>query len=260
MPRDARLYMTFPNDFPWHPKVLRLTPAVKWAFVEMNGHSRINDLDGRIPVVDAEFMWSPKILAALVNSHPTRPLVVLEGDDYVIRDYAEHQQTKAEREALHVKRAAAGAAGAAARESKRQASAKQVLSKPKQSQAELEIELEITTTPNGVVEPRKRAHSVPPDFAITQKMRDWASEHVPLVDIDGVLPEFIDYWRGVGRAMKDWEAVWHNGMRKQQGFAERDGRGIPTSKADKNAAEYHRLYGGSNERTRSISAADPGLG
>jgi hypothetical protein len=245
MPRDARLYMTFPNDFPWHPKVLRLSAAAKWAFVEMNGHSRINDLDGRIPAADAEFMWNRKILDALVNSHPTRPLVVRDGDDYVIRDYAEHQQTKAQREELHEKRAAAGAAGAAAREAKRQASAKQVLSKPKQTEAELEIELEITTTPNGVVEDApKRAHSIRPDFTISQRMREWASEHTPLVDIDATLPEFIDYWRGVGKPMKDWESVWHNGMRKQQGFAERDGarsRGGALTRTEQNMAAVARI-------------------
>jgi hypothetical protein len=87
-------------------------------------------------------------------------------------------------------------------------------------------------------------------------MRDWASEHAPLVDVDAKLPEFIDYWRGVGRPMKDWEAVWHNGMRKQQGFAEKDQGKPRMAKADDNAAEYRRLYGADNERAGSIQALD----
>jgi hypothetical protein len=111
MPRDSRLYMTFPNDFPWHPKVSRLPADVKWTFVEMNGFSRMNDLDGRIPVVDAEFMWEQRLLDALVSSHPVRPLVLLEGNDYVIRDYAEHQQTKADRERLAAVSRANGSKG-----------------------------------------------------------------------------------------------------------------------------------------------------
>lgn len=102
MPRDQRLYMTFPNDFHRHPKLQKLPVEVRWTFVEMNGEARLADNDGRFPAEDAEFMWPREHLDALVASHPTRPLVVREenGGDYVIRDYAEHQQTRAERERL----------------------------------------------------------------------------------------------------------------------------------------------------------------
>lgn len=102
MPRDPRLYMTFPNDFHRHPKLLKLPPEIRWTFVEMNGEARIADNDGRFSAEDAEFMWPVEHLDALVHSHPKRPLVVRErdGGDYVIREYAEHQQTRAERERL----------------------------------------------------------------------------------------------------------------------------------------------------------------
>jgi hypothetical protein len=87
--------MTFPIDFWQHPKVAPLPVDAKWAFVEMNGYSRMNDLDGVIPVATARHMWKPRVLAALVGSHPERPLVYLDAlaDVYVIRDYAEHQET-----------------------------------------------------------------------------------------------------------------------------------------------------------------------
>ena len=143
MPRDARLYMTFPNDFHRHPKLTRLPVDVRWTFVEMNGEARIADNDGVFDVADAEFMWPLAHLEALVGSHPTRPLVTRDGDQYTIRDYSEHQQTREERDDLHAKRAAAGALGAAARVSKRQASAKQVLSKVEQTYAESESESEL---------------------------------------------------------------------------------------------------------------------
>lgn len=94
MPVDKRLYMTFPNDFWLHPKIAPLSVSAKWAFVEMNGYSRMHDLDGRIPVKLARHQWKPKVLAELVDSHPSRPLVILDGDEYVIRDYAEHQETR----------------------------------------------------------------------------------------------------------------------------------------------------------------------
>lgn len=111
MPRDGRLFMTFPNDFPWHYKVQRLPVEAKWAFVEMNGYSRMNDLDGVIPAEDADFMWTREVMDQLVASHPSRPLVVRQGENYVLRDYGEHQQTKAERERLAEVSRANGAKG-----------------------------------------------------------------------------------------------------------------------------------------------------
>lgn len=115
MPRDKRLYMTFPIDFWTHPKVSRLSDAAFRAFVESNGHSRMIESDGRIEAEDAEFMWKPEILAELLRSHPTRPLMLREGDAYVLRDYAQHQFTKADRDGLSERRREAGKAGAAKR-------------------------------------------------------------------------------------------------------------------------------------------------
>ncbi len=72
----------------------------------------------------------------------------------------------------------------------------------------------------------KRGTRIDPGFAITDSMRDWSRENVPLIDIDKMLPEFIDYWRAVPgeKGVKlDWEATWHNGMRKRNEWAKRDG-------------------------------------
>jgi hypothetical protein len=71
---------------------------------------------------------------------------------------------------------------------------------------------------------QQRAQALPNQFVLTDEMRAWGRLHTPAVDLDAKLPEWIDYWRGVGRPMKDWVAVWRNGMRKQQEFAERDAR------------------------------------
>ena len=71
----------------------------------------------------------------------------------------------------------------------------------------------------------KRGSRVPSDFPITDSMRLWATQNVPLVNIDVKTPEFVDYWKGVAgeKGVKlDWEATWHNGMRKQQEWAKRD--------------------------------------
>lgn len=136
MPKDPRLYMTFPNDMHRHPKITRLPVEVRWAFFEMNGEARIADNDGVFAAEDAEFTWGREVLDALLSSHPTRPLLLKVGDTYVIREYAQHQQTRAEREELSEKRREAGRKGG-------KANAKQVLStgsanpsKPKQSQSQ----------------------------------------------------------------------------------------------------------------------------
>src|SRR5690606_32604815 len=96
-----------------HPKVAPRSTEAKWAFVEMNGYSRMQDLDGSIPTVMALRLWSVEVLAELVASHPSRPLVMLDGDTYVIRDYDKHQQTTADREALSHVRSEAGKRGRA---------------------------------------------------------------------------------------------------------------------------------------------------
>ena len=143
--KDERLFMTFPNDMHRHPKLTRISVAARWAFIEMNGEARLNDNDGVFSAEDAEFMWSPALLAELVGSHPSKPLVQRVDDTYVIREFAKHQQTKADREALAQKRSEAGKAGAAKRwqgDSKAMASAKQMVGKPKQAIAESESESE----------------------------------------------------------------------------------------------------------------------
>lgn len=96
--KDPRLYFKMPNDFHRHPKVKRLSDAAFRVFVEMIGEARIEDNDGVFPVEDAEFLWGAEALDELVRSHPSRPLVVRDGNTYASRDYAKHQQTRADRE------------------------------------------------------------------------------------------------------------------------------------------------------------------
>lgn len=100
MPRDKRLFMTFPIDFDEHPKVAPLSDAAFRTFVEMNAYSRRNDLDGVIPARAARRRWPARALKELTLSHPDRPLVVHRDDAYVLRSYGDHQQTREERERI----------------------------------------------------------------------------------------------------------------------------------------------------------------
>jgi len=99
--------MTFPIDVHRHPKISRLPVEVRWAFLEMNGEARLADNDGVFDAEEAEFMWGVDVLDALVGSHPSKPLVIREGGTYRLREYAKHQQTKADRDELSRKRAEA---------------------------------------------------------------------------------------------------------------------------------------------------------
>lgn len=117
MPSDQRLYMTFPIEFPEHPKVKPLSDKAFRVFVEMNAYSRRLGLNGTIAAKLALAMWPKRPLSELVASHPERPLVQLIADEYVIRDYADHQLTTDAIEDLRAKRAEAGRKGGKARAS-----------------------------------------------------------------------------------------------------------------------------------------------
>lgn len=230
MPKDPRLYMTFPIDAHRHPKLMRLDVAVRWTFFEMNGEARIADNDGVFDATEAEFLWPKEHLDALVSSHPTRPLILREGDLYVIREFDQHQYTRAEREAASIRNTENGRKGG--RPPKNRTVTESVTSgnrvgtesQPSRNPKKPEIELELATS--NEVAARKRASRVPKDFAITPEMRAWAATEVPLVNLDKKLGEWVDYWSGVpgDRGLKvDWLGTWRNGMRKQQEFAIKDG-------------------------------------
>jgi hypothetical protein len=111
MPKDKRLWMTFPIDFWQHPKIAPLSDAAFRTFVEMNGYSRMQDLDGRIPVSIARRLWRAKALNELTRNDHSKPSVSLVDDVYVIWNYAEHQETRADREAREARNRANGAKG-----------------------------------------------------------------------------------------------------------------------------------------------------
>jgi hypothetical protein len=218
MPRDRRLYMTFPNDIHRHPKVSRLSVEARWAFVEMNGEARLADNDGLFTREDALYYWPAELLSELCGSHPTRPLVVhdAEANTYLIRDYAEHQQTKAEREALSEKRSRAGRASGKAR-----TSVEQVLSKSEQTGTEIEKELEKEKEKiKSISTPTARGTRLSDSWQPSSELIEWA--RIERTDIDPVKESdaFRDYWlsqpgqRGV---KTDWDRTFKNWIRNARG-------------------------------------------
>lgn len=60
-----------------------------------------------------------------------------------------------------------------------------------------------------------RPHKEPPiDFAVNEKMRAWAAEKVPGVDIDEETDSFCDC--EFPTPHKNWTATWRNWMRREQ--------------------------------------------
>jgi hypothetical protein len=149
--KDQRQWARFPIDMHLDAKIVRLDVAVRWTFVEMNFEARREANDGVFGKDDAEFRWPVEHLTALCKSHPSEPLVIATKDTYVLRRYAQHQFTEADRAELKAKRAQAGAKGGKATALAKQtaASGQHLLSKgaanpskPQQTAAESESEVE----------------------------------------------------------------------------------------------------------------------
>lgn len=244
MPRDRRLYMTFPNNFWQHPKVMPLSDRAFRAFVEMNGYSRMNDLDGRIPAKVAGMMWSAEALEELVGSHPDRPLVVEGEGEYILREYAEHQMTVAAVEELRRARSRSGRRGAAVRWEGREHSE----ADPEGGEASEHGKPVASAMANGsqadgkpITEyrdrdqlaskeasggPRKelRGTRIQEPFNVTPEMVQWARDRCPLVDGQRSTERFTNYFAAKsGReAIKiDWVRTWKNWLLKDQEEAER---------------------------------------
>jgi hypothetical protein len=214
--KDDRLYGKFTLDFADNPKILPLSAEAFRCLVEATLYSRRMLTDGFLASRLAVAKWGLEVLQELATNDSEKPSLIEVDGGWMIRDYADHQDTKAEVEQRRARNKVNGSLGGQAR-------AKRVASK---SLSEIQAETETETVTSKEVTARKRASRVPRDFAVTDEMRAWAAAETPLVDVDKKLGEWIDYWSGVPgeKGVKlDWLSTWRNGMRKQQEFAVKDG-------------------------------------
>lgn len=144
-PKDERLFIRITLDFFDSEKVFPLSPGAKLAFIEMIAWSARQHTDGRIRKRLALAKWTPDIIEELLDSDPERPLLSEGESDYFIHDYAEHQQTTADIEAVREARRAAGRKGGLAKaaaqkgvSSKKVAKASKPLAKPAEKENEKE--------------------------------------------------------------------------------------------------------------------------
>lgn len=223
MTKDERLYARFDIAMDEHPKIMLLSDRAFRALIESTMYSRRQRTDGLLAKGIALKKWGAKAAKELCTNDPERPSWVEVDGGFLIHDFDKHQTTNADIEAKRE----AGRLGGLAKAGKRVAPATDLAEqKASTSLAITETDTKTETSTTDVVEkPRVRGSRVPSDFPITDSMRLWATQNVPLVNIDVKTPEFVDYWKGVAgeKGVKlDWEATWHNGMRKQQEWAKRD--------------------------------------
>jgi hypothetical protein len=219
--KDQRLYGKFTLDFPENQKILPLSDAAFRCLVEATLWSRKQETDGWLATRLALAKWSPEVLEELCTNDPEKPSLIPVENGWLIRDYADHQDTKDEIAARRERNRVAGQKGGLAkgkRGAKRTAS--DLLS---ETVAEEEEETEEhNPTPKGVGAPRKRrakprtriCDDYMPSRPTADKLRaDFPDVTDPL--LRSLHEDFCLYWQGQGRPMADWDAVWLRWMRKE---------------------------------------------
>lgn len=219
MAKDDRIWAKFAVDMPDNPKVLPLSDAAFRCLIEATLYSRRLTTDGFLASRLAVAKWGVEVLQELCQNDAEKPSLIEVDGGYLIHDFGEHQETKAEIEAKRSRNRANGAKGGQAR-AKRVAnqSAKRESSEP---QAETETETETDSEVAKATSPRKTRGSrlregwIPAPDLIQQMQAE-----CPGLDLEAEHKVFIDYWiaqPGQKGVKTDWAATWRNWMRRKHG-------------------------------------------
>jgi hypothetical protein len=211
MTKDDRLYGRFTLDFADSPKIAPLSDAAFRALVEMTLHSRRMLDDGFVDERIAHRKWKKRVIEELCTNDTVKPSLFRVDGGYRIHDFGEHQQTRADIE----KKREAGRAGGLARA---QAHAKAPAEASPKLLTETESETETPSSTKKVG--ASRATRIPDPFMVSDRMRQWARDEVPGVDVDRATRMFVDHFRaasGPNSSKKDWVAAWRNWLRKDYG-------------------------------------------
>lgn len=278
MAKDDRLYAKFTLDFADSPKIAPLSDAAFRQYVEAVLWSRRLLTDGLIPSGMVRKLFASESIAELTSNDAERPSLVAVEGGLQIHHFLDQQTSKAEIEAMKENKRAAGARGGRAKaEANHSPSSGLAPASPvpdvrypgsasrrgSKTYPETETETETKTSTTDVVErPAKRGSRLSPDWMPSAASIAKAKEDAPQVDHKAEHATFVDYWiaqPGQKGVKTDWEATWRNWMRRKQGDTRTTTARRSVTKADQNAALYHELYGGGNERARSFPAIDAGL-
>lgn len=215
MAKDDRIWAKFAVDMPDNPKILPLSDAAFRCLIEATLYSRRLTTDGFLASRLAVAKWGVEALQELCQNDAEKPSLIEVDGGYLIHDFGEHQETKAEIEAKRSRNRANGAKGGQAR-AKRVAnqSAKRESSEP---QAETETETETDITP--LSPPKggdKKGTRIEPGWMPTQEDVKAIADQCPGFDSQREHLNFMDYWQSKpGRAglKLNWSLTWRSWMR-----------------------------------------------
>lgn len=156
--KDRRLYGKFTLDFPRNAKIAILSDAAFRCLVEATLYSRDQLTDGLLARRYAIATWGLETLKELCQNDAEKPSLIETEQGWLIRDYAEHQDTKAEVEARSIRNAAAGQRGGLAKSNR---TAKQHAKRPaSDSLSEVVSEsVAVVETVEEITEPAKAGSS-----------------------------------------------------------------------------------------------------
>jgi hypothetical protein len=212
VPKDQRLYGKFTLNFPRHPKIAILSDAAFRCLVEATLYSRDELTDGLLASRYAIARWGLEVLTELTLNDDDKPSLIEVEKGWLIHDYAEHQDTKAEVEARSARNKANGQKGGIA---KGKQVAKPVASESlSENLAVVETETETLTTSGQVSEaPRKRGQHLPDNWRPSEKTIEWAKTTYPHLDHRTEFEKFTNHWKaasGQSARKRDWDAAFRN--------------------------------------------------
>lgn len=201
MNKDDRLWMRFPIAFDEDPWIQPLSDAAFRAFVEMNGYSRRNDLDGVIPARYAVKRWGAEVLQEIADARPDSPFFVVTSDHCILTKYERHQDTteaRAKRSAINREN---GRQGGRKRVANRVAS--EPLSETQANSSEPQAESE-TESETRKAFPTKRA--IPDDWQPNEG--HYAKAKELQVDLKREAATFRAHAEANGRHVVRWDAAF----------------------------------------------------
>lgn len=226
MAKDERLYARFDIGMDEHPKIMLLSDAAFRTLFEATLYARRQLTDGFLDARVAKRKWGLDALNELAANHPERPSLVPVEGGWQLRDYAEHQITRADieakREAGRKGGRASGEARAKHTPNENEAPASSLLKqKPNETEAKRETETETeTTTSNEVVKrAATRGSRLSPDWQPSADSRAKIATTAPHVNPVAETETFRDYWvaqPGQKGVKVDWDATWRNWMRRKE--------------------------------------------
>lgn len=224
----SSLWIKLQADIVEHPKFIGLSPAAKWAFIEMMIYAQRNLSDGFIDSRVMHGKWSDDVIQELMTNDKESPSLRLVGDNYQLHNYSKYQRSRKQVEAIQQSRRESGSRGGIATA---QARAGKVVAKIEQTDSKVvandvakeypdtdtdtdtEVYSANTHIPAEAGKPNRKT-KLDPQWKPDDGLRDWTRKLAPALDIDFEAGKFVDWFSQTGKSYGDWDATWRNWVRR----------------------------------------------